>query len=212
MANDIQIRDGNEDLTTIATEDIGGREFQLIKVGYGDVGSFSNISQTHALPVSGTIDLNINQPLTNTELRTSAIDVNVVNTLTLSGGSVNFPETIGVSASQSLPVTILNQKNVQEVSGTVNTNIILPQILSIQGTVGVSSIPLVSATILNFPETSATDLQYNGTKVTNINPLPVSGNFGVTFPSTQNVSGSVSSTILNFPSVQSVQGIVGISG
>lgn len=53
MANDIQIRDGNEDLTTIATEDIGGREFQLVKIGYGNVGSY-NIDY-YDIPLNGWV-------------------------------------------------------------------------------------------------------------------------------------------------------------
>lgn len=32
MADNIQIRDGNEDLATVATEDIGGREVQLKRI------------------------------------------------------------------------------------------------------------------------------------------------------------------------------------
>lgn len=77
---------------------------------------------------------------------------------------------------------------------------------------------------------SPTDIQFNGTKVTISNPLPVSGNFGMTFPNIIGVSGEVDVnnfplnqlvtlsnpisgdiSILNFPYEQNITGIVSVS-
>lgn len=289
MSDNIQIRDGNEDLTVVATEDLGGREVQLVKIGFGVSGSYQNITNSNPLPVSGNfgsdnvsatilnypstqnvngivgisgineisgsvsvnnfpsiqaVSGNLSVEVSATDLQFDGLKVTSANPLPVSANfNITFPETQNVSGSVSAYVlnqvseissTILNfpfSQNINgiigvsgttEISGTVSVSN-FPSTQNVNGIVGISGTPLVSATITNFPtvqavsgnisvQMSATDLQYNGTKVTNVNPLPVSGNFGVTFPTTQNISGSVSATISNFPSVQSIQGVVGVSG
>lgn len=306
MSDNIQIRDGNEDLTVVATEDLGGREVQLVKIGFGVSGSYQNITNSNPLPVSGnfgsdnvsatilnypstqnvngivgvsginevsgTVSINnfpsvqavsgnLSVQMSATDLQFDGVKVTSSNPLPVVGNfDVTFPETQNVSGSVSAYVinqvseinsNVLNFPNIQGVSGNISATILnfpnsqningiigvsgtsnisgtvsvsnFPSNQNVNGVVGISGTPLISATITNFPsvqvvsgnlsvEVSATDLQYNGTKVTNANPLPVSGNFGVTFPTTQNVSGSVSATISNFPSTQNIQGVVGVSG
>ena len=178
MSDNIQIRDGNEDLTIVATEDLGGREVQLVKIGFGVSGTYENITNSNPLPVSG-----------------------------------NF-------GSDQVSATILNFPTTQNINGVVG----LSGVNEISGTVSISNFPSVQAVSGNISvEVSATDIQFNGEKVTSANPLPVVGDFDITFPETQNVSGSVSayilnqvseinSTITNFPNSQNINGVVGLSG
>lgn len=242
MADNIQIKDGNDILTTIATEDVGGREFQLIKVGFGVSGDYNNISNNTPLPVSYagiTSAVILNQQsfpsvlevsgsvstngLTNSELRSSAIDVNVSNFPLVTSAYILNPSSGGISSdvnvlnfptitsayivnqvsggSGSSAVSVTNFPSIQEVSGTLSVNV-LNQVESVS-----------SVNVLNFPSLQGISGTISAT-LTNQNPI-VSAVSITNFPTitsayiVNQVSGSAGSSavsITNFPAVQSVSG------
>jgi hypothetical protein len=85
---------------------------------------------------------------------------------------------MGISAESPLSVSITNPQVTVGISGTTNTNITNTVVVS-----ATSPLPVSGSFAM-----SATDIQFNGTKVTGANPLPVSGNFQSTFPSTMGVT------------------------
>lgn len=70
---------------TVAADDIGGVLYQRVKIGIGDDGTAVDVSAANPLPVTGAVTANtgLAQPLTNTELRASAIPVSISGTPTV---------------------------------------------------------------------------------------------------------------------------------
>ena len=248
MADNIQIKDGNDILTTIATEDVGGREFQLIKVGFGVSGDYNNISNNTPLPVSYTgitsaVILNqqsfpsilevsgsvLTNGLTNSELRSSAIDVNVSNFPLITSAYILNPSSGGISSdvnvtnfpaitsayiinqvsggTGSSAVSVTNFPSIQEVSGTLSVNVL-------NQTQSVSSV-----NVLNFPSVQGISGTLSAT-LTNQNPI-VSAVSITNFPTitsayiVNQVSGSAGSSavsITNFPAITSAYIVNQVSG
>lgn len=228
MADNIQIKDGNDILTTIATEDVGGREFQLIKVGYGVSGDFNNISNINPLPVI----LNP-QSFPNVQEVSGTLSVNVLNqTQSVSSVNIlNFPSIQGVSGI--LSATLTNQNPVvsavsitnfpaitsayiiNQVSGSNGTSSVsitnFPNVQGVSGTLSATLVnqnPIVSAvSITNFPAITSAYIvnQVSGSNGTSSVSI-------TNFPNVQGISGTLSATVLNFPTITSAYIVNQVSG
>lgn len=90
---------------TVAADDIGGVLYQRVKIGIGDDGTAIDVSATNPLPVSGTVTANtgLTQPLTDTQLRASAVPVS--GTVTANTG-LTQPLTDAQLRATAVPVTI----------------------------------------------------------------------------------------------------------
>ena len=60
---------------TVAADDIGGVLYQRVKIEIGDDGVAQDVSATNPMPVTGTINTGLSQPLTDTQLRAAAVTI-----------------------------------------------------------------------------------------------------------------------------------------
>ena len=85
MADDISIKDASDETRNVATDEVDGRGFQLVKVCFGADGAVSLVDGTgNPLPVSVVGTVPISGALTDTELRTSPVPIS--GTVAISGG------------------------------------------------------------------------------------------------------------------------------
>lgn len=59
MANDVSIKDSNNAVQTVATDDIGGRQYQIVKPAFGIEDSAILVSTTNPLPTAFSAVLRI---------------------------------------------------------------------------------------------------------------------------------------------------------
>jgi hypothetical protein len=165
--------------TSIATDDIGGVQYQRVKVTFGTDGTASDVSSGSPLPVTGTFwqaTQPVSGPLTDAQLRAAAVPVSV-------------------ASMPSTPVTGTFWQATQPVSGTV----------SISGTVPVSGTFWQATQPVSIAATVAvsgplTDTQLRAAAV------PVSGTFWqatqpVSIAATVAVSGPLTDTQLRATAV-----------
>lgn len=229
MADNVVIKDGNDVLATIATEDISGREFQLLKVGFGEAGTFNQITSASRLPVdvlfnnvqevSGSVSaflINQIEPLSSVSIdnfptTTSAYILNQEFPEQISAVSItNFPTITSAyiinQSSETSSVNILNFPLIQEVSGNISTGLLQgitnDQLRSSAINVNIiNQNPIVSSVeISNFPlSTSSYILNQEF-------PEQISAVSITNFPLIQEVSGNVSAFIVNHsPEISSVE-------
>jgi hypothetical protein len=123
MSNDIKISQSNDvGAPPVATEDIGGRHYQVMKLAIGEAGTAALVDNANPIPISvgnfpvtqtisGTVTANtgLNQPLTDAELRASAVAVDV---------SI-LPLPTGASTES----TLISLKNVADIINEVASDI-----------------------------------------------------------------------------------------
>ena len=89
MADNVAITPGSG--TTVRTDDVGGVQYQVVKLDLG--GDGASIPVVTTLPVSGTVAVSgsvaVTGPLTDTQLRASAVPIS--GTVTANAGSGPFP-------------------------------------------------------------------------------------------------------------------------
>ena len=211
MADNVAITPGTG--ATIATDDIGGVQYQRIKVALGADGEASDLapgqatmaasvpvaiaSNQSAVPVSGSVSVSgsvaVTGPATDAQLRATPLPVS--GTVTASG-----PLTDAQLRAAAVPVTVGNFPATQPVSGPLTDT-----------QLRASAVP-VSAAALPLPADAATETtlaaiaaDVDRLPVLVAGRMPVDGS-GVTQP----VSGSVS--VSNFPATQPVSGSVSVTG
>lgn len=59
----------------VATDDVGGIQYQRVKMTFGADGVATPVDTGSPLPITGEVDTGLTQPLTNSQLRAAAIDV-----------------------------------------------------------------------------------------------------------------------------------------
>lgn len=60
---------------TVAADDIGGVLYQRVKLEIGDDGVAQDVSATNPMPVTGTVNTGLSQPLTDSQLRAAAVPI-----------------------------------------------------------------------------------------------------------------------------------------
>lgn len=210
--------------TKIATDTVGGKEIQFVKLDIGGDGLSSPVSG--ALPVYDVSGVAVN--ITNNVIVTGSIQVSNFPNLQGVSGSVsvnNFPAMQGVSGSLSITppimqgisgtVAVSNFPSMQGVSGTVHVDNLPPNMQGVSGSVGVNNFPILqgisgSVNVSNFPTFPVQQGISGSVSISNFPVMQgISGSVTVTPPIQQGISGTVA--VSNFPVLQGVSGSVNVN-
>ena len=99
MADDIAIKDASDATRVVATDEVGGRGFQLVKICYGADGAVTLVDGAgNPLPVGIVGTVPVTGPLTDAQLRAAAVDVAIAGTpsVTITGTPTVNANVLGV--------------------------------------------------------------------------------------------------------------------
>ena len=121
---------------SIATDDVAGVHYQIIKQAYGALDSATLVSTTNGLPVQGIGNFAVTGPLTDTQLRATAVPVS--GTVTANLGTIAGVATETTLAALNTKVTAVN-------TGAVTISAALPAGANSIGRVEVDNEPSATA-------------------------------------------------------------------
>lgn len=152
MPDDVILNEPTTTGKTVRTEDIGGKQYQVVKVAIGVDGiDDGDISATNPMPVTGTVDID------TSTLATAANQV--IGNTSLNNIDTKIPVQGQAAMDSSLPVVIANNQSAVPVSGVLTDAELRATPVPISGTV-------TANTGLTQP---LTDTQLRAT------PVPISG-------------------------------------